>query len=189
MSELLASKPPPSQTVTSTVGAARVNLGGAFDWVGVVIAAVGLVSTVDARPIRLDSPKEHAVSTSSDWATVCGAQLQVGALQQLEDGWDGEGAPRPSPQAIARAFNVVAWAEEAGLSVSDVDADVLGGVGVWIRGADRDDRVAWIACMNNGQDALVLSEGKTVRAHAPWSIEAQAEVSTFLGGNEHAAAA
>jgi hypothetical protein len=184
-----SSKPSAPQTVTSAAGAARVNFGGAFDWAGVVIATLGLVSTVDARPIAPESRKDQTVLTASDWGALYGAQLQVSALQRLQDGWDGEGAPRPSPQAIARAFNVVTWAEDAGLRVSEIDADVLGGVAVWLKGERGDERAAWIACMNSGEDALVLSEGRTVHAHAPWNTDAQLQVTTFLGGNEHAAAA
>jgi hypothetical protein len=78
-------------------------------------------------------------------------------LKQLEDDWDGEGAPKPSDAAIERTANVLRWAEERCLQVSDVDADVLGGVAVRLRTPEPGPLTVWVALMNNGRDTAVWS--------------------------------
>jgi hypothetical protein len=110
---------------------------------------------------------------------------RLAKLFELEDDWDGEGAPKPSRPALQRADAVVRWAHESGLVMTDVDADVLGGVAVWLRADPMSPvRSAWIACMNNGQDTLVLSEARDVTGHAPWdaSDAAKATILDFLRG-------
>jgi hypothetical protein len=79
----------------------------------------------------------------------------------LEDNWDGEGAPKPSPDALARAADVLRWAESREVEVLDVDADVLGGVAVYVRTVDVSTRavLVWLACMNSGLTTAVWSMG------------------------------
>jgi len=118
---------------------------------------------------------------------------KLAKLSLLEDGWDDEGAPRPSLDAIRRADRALDWASQSGLMVSDVGPDVLGGVGIWLRSfSNYNARAAWIACMNNGHDTIVLSENGAVVGHAPWDAgddRPKATVKAFLAGNQRAAAA
>jgi hypothetical protein len=154
---------------------------------GLVIASAFTVGSV-ANVVNILPPVEmHSVQTAGDNSGFADARLRLAALQRAEDGWDGEGAPRPSAEAIARAFGVLNWAERAGLRVSDVDADVLGGVAVWLKGDLEANRLsAWIACMNNGHDTVVLSAGDEVHSHGPWNPAGQDETVAFLAGSEHA---
>jgi hypothetical protein len=110
-------------------------------------------------------------------------------MAQLEDSWDGEGAPAPSRETIKRANEVVHWALETGL-VTDIEADVLGGVGVILRAYTKTvSGSAWVACMNNGLDTVVLSRGTEVCGHAPWDAAgvAKTKVVGFLTHDPNAA--
>lgn len=100
-------------------------------------------------------------------------------LRKLADDWDGEGAPRPSDEAIERAKDIVRWACDRGIDLGDaeIDADVLGGVAIWIE--PRPGRRAWIACMNSGHDTLVLSDDGVIK-HAPWNETAQQRLLSFI---------
>lgn len=75
-------------------------------------------------------------------------------LLQLTDGWDGEDAPAPSTRSINLAWYIVGLAVDRGLLVTEVDADVLGGVAVWV--TDGHVRV-WILVMNSGENTMVLT--------------------------------
>lgn len=108
---------------------------------------------------------------------------QLERLKRLAADWDGEGAPKPSRGAIAGASKVVAWVTAAGLEVTDVDADVLGGVAVYLHGSAT-GRSAWIACMNDGTSTVVLSSGRAVEDSAVLTDNSREGIVTFL--NEHA---
>jgi hypothetical protein len=73
-------------------------------------------------------------------------------LSELKDNWDGEDAPPPTKEAIANARAVVAQAFEVGYDVDEIDADVMGGVAVYITGIGGR---TWIACMNSGVTTAV----------------------------------
>lgn len=66
-------------------------------------------------------------------------------LRGLEPNWDGQGAPAPAPAAIEAARE---FAERMGISVLEVDADVLGGVAVIY--VDDQGHRWWATFMNNG---------------------------------------
>jgi hypothetical protein len=106
------------------------------------------------------------------------------SLGEFPDNWDREGAPSPSVEAITRANGMLKWATEAGLSVTDVDADVLGGVAIWLVG-DHGRRV-WLSCMNNGHDSVVMSDGRGVVYQAPLAETPRERVVAFLSGNADA---
>ena len=108
---------------------------------------------------------------------------KLASLFSLDDDWDGEGAPRPSTQALGRADHVIRWAHENGLVVTEVDADVLGGVAVRLQAhVLRPVRTAWVACMNNSRDTLVMSEdGRGVVSHEAWGgTDSESRVWSFL---------
>jgi hypothetical protein len=89
------------------------------------------------------------------------------ALPHLTGGWDGEGAPAPNERAIELANEIAAYAREHDIEVMCVDADVLGGIAVHLRG--RRDRRAWVSCLNNGQCTYVLCDPeKRIPRTAAW---------------------
>jgi hypothetical protein len=106
------------------------------------------------------------------------------ALEQLEDlyhlelGWDYDSAPPPTLEALSRAEAIIRWANESGLSITEVDPDVLGGVAIML-GSSRCE--IWISCMNDGSDTLVLSEGEAAGG-IPWSEDTKDLIVTFLAG-------
>lgn len=66
-------------------------------------------------------------------------------LRAVRDDWDEEGAPAPNPEAIARAEAFVARLSPTE-RVRDIDADVLGGVAVYV---ERDGRLTWHSFLND----------------------------------------
>lgn len=97
----------------------------------------------------------------------------LGSLGSLQDDWDGEGAPKPSGEALQRAQAVMDWAESKGLLVVDLDADVLGGVALYLRASSGADRQVWIGCMNKGGDTAVMSTSTKVEDHCMFDPEAE----------------
>jgi hypothetical protein len=79
-------------------------------------------------------------------------------IKKLDDNWDGEGAPKPSEIALRHARATISWAETVGIKITDVDADALGGVAVWI-GA------VWIADTNGG---TTIVSGRCFGDDVPW---------------------
>jgi hypothetical protein len=104
-------------------------------------------------------------------------------VSRLDDDWDGEGAPRPSPDAVARAANVLDWAEATGVEVDEVDGDVLGGVAIYLQPLwPRAPRI-WIACMNTGSDTAVWSDASRVIRSSNVDATAWEELDRFLQTN------
>ena len=85
-------------------------------------------------------------------------------LGRLEDGWDGEGAPKPLPSTILRASTVVRWAHDRGITNLEIDADVLGGMAVTIFPPDSTDRKLWFSLLNSHehQNVAVWTDGDNV---------------------------
>jgi hypothetical protein len=101
-------------------------------------------------------------------------------IAALSEGWDREGAAPPDNEAIGRAARTVAWAWKQGFQVDDVDADVLGGVAVFIRTGERS---VWISIMNGGQGGALFSVRGEVQAHDPFApSELLPCVAAFLHG-------
>jgi hypothetical protein len=148
------------------------------------VGAPGLPMVTNLKP-GSDAPVQQGIA-ALDVAHVHVVKVaRFAELSLLQDDWDGEGAARPSIEAIRRASDATTWAHGAGLVVEDIDADVLGGVGLWVRAyAHRGARTVWIACMNNGQDTAVLSEGRSVVGHQRWdaSEATKASLGSFLVG-------
>lgn len=109
---------------------------------------------------------------------------KLDSLMDLSENWDDEGAQAPSRSACDRARSVLDWARKHSLTIADVDSDVLGGVAVWL--SSPADRRAWISCMNDGRDSVVVLEGDTGR-HTTWSAEGQREILAFFSGNYESA--
>lgn len=79
------------------------------------------------------------------------------ALELLEDNFDDEGAEKPNEIAFKAAYEVVGWAFENWLDITDIDADVLGGIAVWL------GNIIWISCSNRGSvTATINHSGKIV---------------------------
>lgn len=103
-------------------------------------------------------------------------------LGNLQDNWDGEGAPAPSPAAIEQARQIVSWLVLNHVPVAEIDADVLGGIAIWVLPAAG--RTAWVACMNDGARTLVSSDNGAVSS-ATWNPAAQASLLSFADGDAH----
>ncbi len=82
-------------------------------------------------------------------------------LQSLRAGWDGERADRPSEISI-NAANFVIKRLPSSLIIFEIEADVIGGVTLWLASADRtsDIKWAWFSCRNSGKILLTLDEHK-----------------------------
>lgn len=85
-------------------------------------------------------------------------------LGRLGDNWDDEGAPEAAHSAVQQAKQVLGWARRNSLNVASVEADVLGGVAVYLN-CEASAREAWIACMNDGAFTAVLSKADEVVDH------------------------
>jgi len=94
------------------------------------------------------------------------SRKQLEAMRHLVEGWDGQDAPPPNREALDYAQEIVRWALQQGLVITEVDADVLGGVAIWMAG--QSGTTAWVACMNNGAKTLVLTENGDVN-HSSWT--------------------
>lgn len=103
----------------------------------------------------------------------------VTKLRELKDGWDGEGAPVVADRAISLALEMVSWAEVHGLLVTDVDADVLGGVAVWVEGPGGGRR-AWLSLMNNARDTVLLMENGKTLSSGSLSERSRESILSFL---------
>lgn len=101
-------------------------------------------------------------------------------LVDLQDDWDGEGAPRPSDGAVRRAREVLGWVRNNNLFILEVDADVLGGVAIYLKADERSDKRVWIACMNDGKDTAVMSTRDAVVDHCMFSLTEPDRVLRFL---------
>lgn len=107
----------------------------------------------------------------------------LNSLRDLKDDWDNEGAPAPSAAAVDLASLIVEQTSGLkGVQVADIDADVLGGVAVWLCSTSHPARRVWISCMNRGKHSVVCMDGATVHTHAALSPESFERASFFLAG-------
>jgi hypothetical protein len=90
------------------------------------------------------------------------ASVWKSELEALEPNWDDEGAPTPSSDSISGAVDIVSWAERNGLQVESVDADVLGGVAIYLRSAAPKQR-AWVSILNNGRRSILVDADGAVK--------------------------
>jgi len=118
----------------------------------------------------------NALADDLDHNTAVRAMLD--ALKRMQDNWDDEGAPSPSPNAISSATKVIDWAELHSLDIVDIDADVLGGVSARLRGLG--DRVLWVACMNTSTSTAVWSEDGNVLGHESIDLDSLDCLSKFI---------
>jgi hypothetical protein len=116
-----------------------------------------------SSPLRVSFAPNLSMNLPSDlpaWRAPA-AVPELEALAQLSDDWDAEGAPAPSAETLQAARVLVENAHRIGLPVLDIDADVLGGVGVWLSWPpDHPDgqaeRWTWLSCMNSGARTVTL---------------------------------
>jgi hypothetical protein len=137
-------------------------------------------------PSASEFPEPPGISIAStfDRATPPGTMRdQLTAFRTYPNNWDDEGAPAPDAAAVDHAEAVVDWAKQNGLTVAEVDADVMGGIAVFLASSPP-GRSAWIACMNKGGDTAVLSEGSRGGDHFMFSLgdESANRVLRFLTG-------
>ena len=80
-------------------------------------------------------------------------------LCELQDNWDGEGAPKPSQQSIVKAREIINWIEDCKVvndhTLLDIDADVLGGVSLTLINNKKNKKV-WISVLNDYKKVAVV---------------------------------
>ena len=101
-------------------------------------------------------------------------------LRALSLGWDGDDAPAPSDDAIGKAKEILEWIQRNDLQIDSVDADVLGGVDVYLNGTSG--RTAWVAILNSGERSIVLSHNGKATGHSLDKAELERMKSFLLGG-------
>lgn len=106
---------------------------------------------------------------------------EIENLKNLKDNWDGASAPSPNIAAINRAKNIANWANMNDLDISDIDADVLGGVAIYLQ-SRISKRKAWISCLNKGYDVVVLYEDKNIRSNGIFETKKK-DIIEFLNGH------
>ena len=84
-------------------------------------------------------------------------------LCELQDNWDGEGAPKPSQESISKAREIICWITNYKLINNDVDldidADVLGGVSLTLINNKKKKEV-WISVLNGYNEVAVVFSRK-----------------------------
>jgi hypothetical protein len=81
-------------------------------------------------------------------------------LSDLKPNWDGEGADPPDELALIEAKEIVDWAQQNNLLVESVDPDVLGGIAVYLRGAD--ECMVWVSILNNRDPSVIFRHYKQI---------------------------
>ncbi len=81
-------------------------------------------------------------------------------LQSYQDNWDCRGASKPSLVSIEKAKIVIDWAILNNIDIGEVDADVLGGVAIYLINKNNSECFVWISCRNNGEQSVILINGK-----------------------------
>jgi hypothetical protein len=101
-------------------------------------------------------------------------------LRQLADDWDGDGAPRPNDEAIRRVHELEVSVKGRGFVLTEVDADVLGGVTAIVRAGNSGRSIA-CTFLNSGKSAIVWIDGDRVVHHSNISCEELEKAFVFLG--------
>lgn len=89
-------------------------------------------------------------------------QLHNQALEllNLQPNWDGEGAEPPMPQTVDDAIKIINDLASYNFDI-EVDADVLGGVALYLYESRIDNisgNYAWITIMNNGSRSIIINK-------------------------------
>lgn len=97
---------------------------------------------------------------------------RIKELQRLPYDWDDEGAPPPSDLAAQEARDALEKLLGLGfdLGPEDVDADVLGGLGMYLM---SDHRLVWLAFRNSGAAHAILDD--RARPDPPRSVGLDAD--------------
>ncbi|MDE0165690.1 MAG: hypothetical protein OXL36_11405 [Bryobacterales bacterium] len=108
----------------------------------------------------------------------------IDSLIELQDDWDGHGAPAPNSQSAALAKSAIDIASAEGLSFDRIAPAGEGGIGLcFIRG----EKYADIECLNDGEIFSALSDGRghrdviQVQATASGLKKATRRIGEFLG--------
>lgn len=84
-------------------------------------------------------------------------------LRSLLPNWDEEGAPVPSEESILKTKDIVGWAILNNLNIDSIDADVLGGVGIYLTGIES--RTVWISVLNHENPIVVVRNNGIVKGY------------------------
>lgn len=85
-------------------------------------------------------------------------------IRSLFPGWDGEDAPIPSDATIQSAKEVIEALERNNLFADSIDADVVGGVGIYL--SNSVGKTAWISIQNSGFKTIVLTYKDEIISYA-----------------------
>lgn len=98
-------------------------------------------------------------------------------LRSLTPGWDGEDAPPPSDVSISVAKKVAQWIEQNELPIDSIDADVIGGVAIYL--SNQLGKTVWVSIMNSGFRTIVFNQsgGTYSLSLGPASLD---EMKSFL---------
>lgn len=111
-----------------------------------------------ARAPHADTLTEGTLSHSQGTSEGHGFSERLQELLALKPGWDGEDAVAPSEVAV-HAARLVIGRLPPDLRIHEVDADVIGGLTIWIQTPTTscEDRWVWFSVRNSGKILLVLS--------------------------------
>jgi hypothetical protein len=121
------------------------------EWFGakVVLPTEGHSFGEDSHCSKCDcyGPNEESLPCVSNWEF---------KLRKLAPNWDGEDAPIPSDAAISAAKEIGLWLEQNNLTPDSIEADVIGGVDIYLSNSAGD--TAWICILNSGHKSIILSD-------------------------------
>jgi hypothetical protein len=72
-------------------------------------------------------------------------------IKKLQPNWDSEGAEVPSEKSIHMALDVLQWAQQKNVKVLSIDADVLGGMAIYLTGT----YIVWVCILNNSSYGII----------------------------------
>lgn len=100
--------------------------------------------------------------------------MTLDELANLPADWNGAD-PAPVPNAAAIAAARACLAELSSLGVAyEVDADVMGGVGIYLHAAPPSPHYVWLAFGNDGINTVIFGGGDTGLPQGEWLSDAAA---------------
>lgn len=112
----------------------------------------------------------------------CSQPYELDDLNLVEDNWDGEGAAKPSPKAIAEARAFAGQARALALTVTSIDPDAVGGVDVYLEGLTPGRKV-WCVFRNTGALTVVCDDNNSITVESERGALLLDRIHRFLGAH------